>query len=590
MRLVWRLTRLIITLWFTLVLVMGSVMIWRLNTVTGETACLRFANSGNYQQSVYPTLLDANRSLAVSFPKRAVPDAVFTASDNGQYRIRQTFHLKRVFSIPASASVETLGTGKIINLPAAISNNSVFWSPDGSQFAYYSVDKSTAPDRFSLVLANADGSDSILIPLTDFNLIHYVSWSPDSQYLLVASYFDAWLIRAADKQIQVITGHKELETMDAFQWSPRGHLLAYLWAETQIPNHVIILDPDSAANLRNYVRADKKYWWSGRLLWSDDLHYVAAVGWVDGLIDVVGVDGSAASLNNVGTDQQSLASMWIPATDRFIFMTTKNELTAYDAAADRYQSLATDTGVHVETIGNEHDLIFTQKQADGTTALFKLDTRNNQQSVLMTAQAKGWLTQYYLLPSRDKALTVLWENEAIDVYLLDLKSGERRQLASGMNNFAMQSNPSDPETFMFFWMQSRIAARMGWDIYDLTGTRRYQFQVDGASLTGLYDGGQFVPFWSPDHRYAVFTNTDPELYKGLVVASSDGQQAWQIPEAVWGVDFDHILWSADSSKVALVVNIHGAATLLVYTAGGKLLAKTKMPLSSDYFQWTTCEI
>lgn len=211
---------------------------------------------------------------------------------------------------------------------------------------------------------------------------------------MVADYFHAWLIRAADRQLQVVVPHAQNERVDALQWSLHGHLLAYLWGSTSIPNHIVIFDPDTTTNLGNYVRPDERYWWNGRLLWSDDLRYVAAVGWVDGLIDVVGVDGSAASLNDVGLDQQSLASMWLPASDRFIYMTKDNELVTYDAKENSYQPLATGTGVHVEAVGDKHDLIFIQKQSDGTSALVKLDTRDNHQTVLMAAQTKGWVTRF----------------------------------------------------------------------------------------------------------------------------------------------------------------------------------------------------
>jgi Tol biopolymer transport system component len=302
------------------------------------------------------------------------------------------------------------------------------------------------------------------------------------------------------------------------------------------------------------------------------------------------------SLRDVGGDGTSTAARWLPASDRFMYLTKKNELMAYDAAAGSYQLITSDPfNVETETIGDQQSIIFIQKQPDTTSALVKLDVRDNQVTTLLTPQPKGRVIRFHMLSDRTKLVVVLWEDELINVDLFDMNSGERQPLARGLSNFTMQRVWSDPNTFMFFWnildKNTRQLMKAGWDMYDLAGKRQSQFQGDTTAFTGIYDGPQFfVPFWSPDHRYAVFTGIDPDVFKGLLVMSSDGQQAWQIKEPIWHIDFKHIRWSPDSSKVAFVANIGGEWIGLIYTAQGKLLAKAKMPLSADYLQWTTCDV
>jgi len=589
------LLRLTVRVWAVLALVVSGVIVWRAGIATDEFGCIQFATADRNYQQAYPTVVDLHRNFAVNLPQASVPDAVITVSENAAYRIHQSYQMKRVFSIPAVASVETITTGDSINLPASVSNQSVTWSPDNSQFAYYSLDRSSGKDIYTLVMANADGSNSSTFPLTDFNQIHYLNWSPDGQYLLVADYFYAWAIRATDRQVQVIASHQNYETVDAFEWSPRGHLLAYLWgAASIIPNQIVILDLESGKRSL-YARSDKHYWWNGRLLWADNLRYVAAVGWVDEHMDVANLDGVGTSLINVGSDNRSIGATWLPESDQFLYMTEKNELVAYDAAEGRYQTIARDVfDSHVERGDDNHSLIFMQRLANGKPALVKWDTRDDHFDTLITAESKWGVSRFYSLPDRTKWVVVSWENDALNIDLYDLRSGEKQRLASGLKDFTLQPVESDDDTFMFYWAiadpNSRIYTQIGWDVYDLSGKRQYQFQGDATVLKGAYDARYFVPLWSPDRRYAVFAGTDPDVFKGLIVVSSDGQRAWQITEPVWKVDAAHIRWSPDSSKVAIPATIQGASHVLVYTADGKLLAKPKITLSTDYLQWTTCDM
>jgi hypothetical protein len=107
---VWRLT---VGLAVMLMVLVGSVVVLGIGTKTGEAVCLQFARPSPNYQSTYLTVMDSNRGISVSLPRRSVPDAVITVSENGSYRVWQAYHLKYTFSVPYKTVVETIGTGVI---------------------------------------------------------------------------------------------------------------------------------------------------------------------------------------------------------------------------------------------------------------------------------------------------------------------------------------------------------------------------------------------------------------------------------------------------------------------------------------------
>jgi Tol biopolymer transport system component len=587
----WRLTA---GLCAVLTLITGSVTAANsmAPTASGTTTCLQFVTVdwNRFGQPVYPVLLDTDWDTSLAFPSLPAPVTVRTVAERAPYHVVQASRLRRIFSFPYLASVENTTTGTRVDLPSVVSNNSVLWSHDGSRLAYYSIETISQSNVYFLIVANADGSGSKTFPMPPFNQIATFSWSSDDQYLVVGDYFYTRLIRVADGVMTALVSHNGYESVSTFTWSPRGHQLAYLWAETGIPNHVVIYDPDTRSQ-HKYVRHDAKYWWDGRLLWSPDMQHIAAVGRTDSNLDIVALDGSGVSLAGVGWDNKSLASTWLSTSNRFVFMNGTNELITYNVATGAYQPLVSNVfDSHVELLADQHSLIFVQRQPDNTFALMKMDMRDNSLTPLLTVPPPSLVSRFHVLSDRTKLVAFLYENNVFTIVLYDTSTDERQQLASGLNDAYMLQSWSDPSTFMYYWSVGKNKRdRAGWTLRDLAGKRLAQFEGDEAAFAGINDTRFFASFWSPDRRYAVFAYDDADLYKGLLVMSSDGKQVWSLDQRVWGVDLSNILWSPDSSKVAFTVNIAGKAIVRVYTADGKLIATTDKSLLPEYMHWTACQ-
>jgi Tol biopolymer transport system component len=162
----------------------------------------------------------AVRSTLPGFPGAATPDVspdgtmiAFTIADR---------------TLPQVATMRIDGTGFRILTNDPIAANAPRWSPDGTQLAYFRVDRDA---NLRLMVMNADGTNVREIPGThQTGSFNPPDWSPDGSLILYTSYKDGWPILATlpvtgGRTHFLNTGAGTPEVGGA--WSPDGSLIAF---------------------------------------------------------------------------------------------------------------------------------------------------------------------------------------------------------------------------------------------------------------------------------------------------------------------------------------------------------------------------
>ncbi|MEP7285112.1 MAG: hypothetical protein ABI947_05010 [Chloroflexota bacterium] len=535
---------------------------------------------------LYRNLLDTDANMSIKLGNISIFDFVKPVSVNGDHKIVTHYHFRYGWPIVSSTVVENSSAGTQSKLPKAITDNEVRWSSDGKQLAYYSQDENKAS---FLVMANADGSFSHVFPLPSMIGAVYFEWSPDNLYLVIGDYFSQALVRASDNQIQMFSPSR----VDAVQWSPQGHQLGYLFSTTMnLADQLNILNPDTGSQLK-FAQPTGSYWWEGRILWSPDMRYIAVVGWDDSLIDVFGQDGSTTHIAAAGGDDTSLSANWLMDTESFIFVTDQKELIAYHADTGKYETLATNfmsRGIVLKALltSDKQGIIFAQKQ--GTkNAIVKLDLQHKRLVSLMSNLDN--VLELYVVPGTVKLVAVVYTAGKVDVFIIDIETQQAQLVLTDLHSANVVRSWLDKGVISLAW--SLPAGSFGWDSYDpLTGNRFYRF-LGPSEIRGInfaYFPSDIVPIWSPDHRYAVITGSNTDDNQLAFIVSSDGKFSQQIYHAnLFTFDGRHMLWSPDSSKVAVMVNIGGKWQVELYTAEGKPLAVIDNSVAPEYLAWTACE-
>jgi Tol biopolymer transport system component len=191
-------------------------------SATGTLAYIPGSVAGGEDKLVWVSRNGAEQSLAS--PVRAYdqprlsPDARRIAVDVLENGVPQVW----IYDLARDTlSRSTFGGG---------SNALPLWTPDGKRIAF----SSTTEGTYKIFWQMADGSGG-LERLTNGNVNVPFSWSPDGNLLTFAEFprgkaQEIWVLNVGDRQTRPF-----LETgvyLDAAQFSPNGHWLAYLSAES----------------------------------------------------------------------------------------------------------------------------------------------------------------------------------------------------------------------------------------------------------------------------------------------------------------------------------------------------------------------
>lgn len=114
----------------------------------------------------------------------------------------------------------------------------ITFSPDGKRIAYSRL--SSAPEDFSVAIAQSDGSDEKTLltrPLSEALAVYGLAWSPDGKTLVTAAYAAAYTRASTVMGIEVSSGNvtrlspKDFSYLGRFGWLPDGSGLMFIGRE-----------------------------------------------------------------------------------------------------------------------------------------------------------------------------------------------------------------------------------------------------------------------------------------------------------------------------------------------------------------------
>jgi Tol biopolymer transport system component len=166
-----------------------------------------------------------------------------------------------------------LETGEIQNFMAFGSSPS--WSPDGQWLAFVNVSRSGGDTK--LFKLRPDGTDLTMVANVNSQLIDYLKWSPDGQFIMYSFQQDTTygiaIVSADGGSPRVITDGNRAPY--SLTWSPDGKHIAYFYVEgSQAPIELRVIDVngENAKPVNKFAHVP-----GGDVAWSPDGQWLAII-------------------------------------------------------------------------------------------------------------------------------------------------------------------------------------------------------------------------------------------------------------------------------------------------------------------------